>query len=60
MKLSEAVSEQLPIFIEADERWTGFSKETKNSVLEIISTLLLQIILESRKSAQSNKERTKQ
>jgi len=60
MKLSEAVSKQLPIFIEADERWPGFSKETKNSVLEIISTLLLQSILKSRKSAQSNKERTKQ
>ena len=50
MKVPRPYYEQLNIFKQANERWAGFSNEIHHSVVELIATLLLQIVGQSRKN----------
>ena len=43
----KAYKEQLDLLIEADNRWAGFSDEIKDTALELMSMLLIQIVLQS-------------
>lgn len=48
MKVPRPYYEQLNLFKQANERWAEFSNEIHQSVVELIATLLLQIVGQSR------------
>lgn len=48
MKVPRPFYEQLNIFNQANECWAEFSNEIHQSVVELIATLLLQIVGQSR------------
>lgn len=54
MKRSSPLRKQLYLFHEADERWTELSNELQDSVIELIATLLLQIIKQTPTREQIN------
>jgi len=44
MKVHKSFVEQPELFNSADERWTKFSEQTKIAVLELVATLLRQMV----------------
>lgn len=44
MKARQSSVEQPDLFNPADERWTKFSDQTKTAVLELVATLLRQMV----------------
>jgi len=48
MKVPRPFNEQLNIFKQPDQPWAEFSNDIHHSVVELIATLLLQIVRQSR------------
>lgn len=44
MKARQSFVEQPDLFNQVDERWTKFSDQTKTAVLELVATLLRQMV----------------
>jgi hypothetical protein len=44
MKARQSPVEQPDLFNSADERWTKFSDQTKTAILELVATLLRQMV----------------
>jgi hypothetical protein len=44
MKARKSLVERPDLFNPADERWTKFSDQTKTAVLELVATLLRQMV----------------